>query len=153
MRFLLTLCLLLTSETFAKSCVFCRQDVLENESVFVGKYFTVLMDIEPRAAGHMLAVSNRHIMKADELTAEEWSELGTIIPKVVEAFHLGLNTDQYVLLEKNGPRAFQDVPHVHFHLVPVQNQAWEEIFNICPKRLSIEEFRKEICFFRGFFPS
>ncbi len=64
-----------------------------------------------------------------------------------------MHTDQYIVLEKNGPLAFQDVPHVHFHLLPITTQTWSEIVDIIPKQLSKEALEEEIASFRLYFSS
>jgi len=64
-----------------------------------------------------------------------------------------IHTDQYIILGKNGRRAFQDVPHVHFHLFPVTSQTLSEIFDIVPKQLNREELEEEVSLFRSYFSS
>ncbi|NGX27069.1 MAG: putative HIT-like protein [Chlamydiae bacterium] len=135
----------------AGSCMFCKHEVIVDQSVFESDYFSVILDIEPRVKGHLLVVPKRHIIKAHELSKEEWEELSVVIPRIVKIFSEFLNTDQYIILEKNGPNAFQQVPHVHFHLFPVHSQTWAEIFDIVPKQLSREEIEKEINVFRSYF--
>ncbi|HSW87393.1 MAG TPA: HIT family protein [Rhabdochlamydiaceae bacterium] len=132
-------------------CVFCRPKVITEESVLEGEHLRVLVDIEPRVKGHLLVVPKRHIAKAHELSKEEWEELSMILPKVVEVFSIYLGTEQYVIIEKNGPNAFQQIPHVHFQLIPVHSQQWADIFDIIPKRLSHEEIEKEVLTFRDYF--
>jgi|GEM_PF-2506086 len=135
----------------ANLCAFCKEETIENQAVFQSEYFNVLIDYEPRVRGHLLVIPKRHLAKAHELSKAEWAELSTIIPKAVEVFSQVLHTDQYIILEKNGPRAFQNVPHVHFHLFPVTSQTWAEIFDIVPQQLSKEELEKEVTLFRSFF--
>ncbi len=135
----------------ANSCAFCNSEIIESQAAFKSKYFTVAVDYAPRVPGHLLVIPKRHIMKAHELSSEEWEELSLIIPKVVQIFSEYLHTDEYIILEKNGPGAFQTVPHVHFHLFPVRNQKWPEIFDIVPDRLSAEELENEINRFRSYF--
>ncbi|MDB2613805.1 HIT family protein [Chlamydiales bacterium] len=118
---------------------FCNFEIIENQSVFKTEYFNVLIDYEPNVRGHLLVIPKRHIVKAHELSKKEWEDLSNVIPKIVNVFSKFLHTDQYIILEKNGPQAFQTVPHVHFHLIPVHNQTWSEIFNIKPQRLNPEE--------------
>lgn len=137
----------------AKPCAFCRQEIIEKQAVFQSNYFSVLVDYAPRVKGHLLVIPQRHLAKAHELSKEEWAELSFIISKAVEVFSEILHTDQYIILEKNGPQAFQDVPHVHFHLFPVTTQTWAEIFDIVPKQLSREELEEEVALFRLYFSS
>jgi len=74
------------TEAYAEHCVFCREEVIKNQSVFQGEYFNVLIDYEPRVRGHLLVVPKRHLAKDLELSKEEWAELSIIIPKAVKVF-------------------------------------------------------------------
>ena len=127
----------------AKPCIFCNPDIVETQTVYQTEHFNVLPDLEPRVKGHLLVVPKRHIARAHELSKEEWSELSEIIPKTVDVFLKILHTDQYVIIEKNGPNAFQQIPHVHFHLIPVTTQTWDAIFSTVPKKLTPEAFEQK----------
>lgn len=135
----------------AKVCTFCKPEITETQFVYRTEYFNVFVDYEPRVKGHLLVVPKRHVAKAHELSKEEWAELSDIVPRAVKVFSEVLDTDQYVIIEKNGPRAFQDVLHVHFHLIPVTSQTWSEVFDIVPEQLSKEELEKETALFRSYF--
>ena len=135
----------------AKSCVFCSQNIIDEQSVHESDHFHVLLDHEPRVPGHLLVTPKRHIAKAHELSLEEWSELSNIIPKIAAIFKLVLDIDDYIILEKNGRNAFQQIPHVHFHLFPVHSQTWREIFDIVPQRLDQGELERQVRLFRGYF--
>lgn len=150
MRFFVIFALFFCNIDKMDACVFCRQETLENQSVFQSNYFNVLVDYAPRMKGHLLVVPKRHLAKAHELSTEEWAELSFVIPKIVECFSTVLHTDQYLLVEKNGVQAFQSVPHVHFHVLPVTTQTWAEIFKL-PEQLSREDLEKEVASFRLYF--
>jgi histidine triad (HIT) family protein len=147
---ILSLASLMPLSVDAKPCVFCKEEI-KNQTVLQCEHFNVLVDYEPRVKGHLLVIPKRHLAKAHELSKEEWAELSIIIPKAVEVFSKVLHTDQYIIVEKNGPRAFQDIPHVHFHLFPVTSQKWSEIFDIVPRRLSKKEYDEEFALFRSSF--
>lgn len=132
-------------------CPFCIDTFIEEQSVFESESFNILVDYMPRVKGQLLVVPKRHVLKAHELTPQEWQELSVIIPKVVAVFNDFLGTDQYIILEKNGPNAFQDFPHVHFHIFPVHSESWEEIFNITPKPFDADELHNEVATFRDYF--
>lgn len=151
--FTTSLVLLISSSkiAFAAYCVFCDPTLMEKESVFETELFRVIVDYEPRVKGHLLAIPKRHMPKAHLMSKEEWEELSIVIPKVAQVFTDFLGTDQYILLEKNGPRAFQDIPHVHFHLLPIHTETWKEIFDVVPKRMTNEEDEKAVKQFRDFF--
>jgi len=77
--------------------------------------------------------------------------MSDIIPKTTEVFSEFLGTSDYIILEKNGRNAFQEVPHVHFHLFPVHSEAWSDIFDIVPDQLSQEDLEQQVVLFRGYF--
>jgi histidine triad (HIT) family protein len=136
---------------FGAICPFCNERVIENQSVFETENFRVLIDYKPRVKGHLLAIPKRHVEKAHELNEDEWRELSLIFPAVFKVFEEFLKTDQYMVLEKNGPQAYQEIPHVHFHLIPVHGQHWKEIFDIPLRQLSPEELKREADLFRAYF--
>jgi len=145
--------LLFTTSTHAKPCVFCTQNIVQEQSVFEGRYFYVLLDHEPRVPGHLLVIPKRHVAKAHDLSQNEWSELSDLLPKIVAVFCEFLETEDYILLEKNGQQAFQQIPHVHFHLFPVHKESWSEIFDIVPAKLNREDLAYQILVFRNYFIS
>lgn len=149
--FLLTLLTLGAHAAQVKPCVFCNPEIIQAQSVYSTTHYVVLVDHEPRVKGHLLVVPKRHSARAHELTKEEWEELHLVIPKVVKVFTKVLHTDQYIILEKNGPNAFQQIPHVHFHLLPMTNQAWTAIFNIIPTRLNRAELEAQTTLYRSAF--
>lgn len=134
------------------ACPFCTPSVIENQSVYENEQFVVLVDIAPVMSGHLLVVPKRHMMKAHEMTEKEWTALSDVIPKVVKVFQSVYNTDQYLIIEKNGPFAGQTVPHVHFHCLPMVSQKiaaeakatlFAKLFNQMPSRLSKEDVHAE----------
>jgi len=133
--------------------VFCTQNIVQEQSVFEGRYFYVLLDHEPRVPGHLLVIPKRHVAKAHDLSQNEWSELSDLLPKIVAVFCEFLETEDYILLEKNGQQAFQQIPHVHFHLFPVHKESWSEIFDIVPAKLNREDLAYQILVFRNYFIS
>ncbi len=135
----------------AKTCEFCIPEIIKNQKVFESQYFNVLLDYEPRVPGHLLVIPKRHIFKAHELSQGEWSELGDIIPKITNVCSEFLGTSDYIILEKNGFNAFQQVPHVHFHFFPVHSEAWSDIFDIVPDPLCQEDLERQVVLFRGYF--
>lgn len=133
------------------SCPFCDPQIIADQKVFESDTLYVLADYMPRVKGHLLIIPKRHVVRAEEMKDQEWKELGLTIQAVVKVFKESLGTDQYIILEKNGPKAFQEIPHVHFHLLPVVNETWKEIFFIAPRKLDPEELQQEVLFFIKYF--
>ena len=156
--FCMSFCLVAALE--ASSCPFCSPDVIAKQTVFETQYFYVFVDYAPVIEGHLLAIPKRHIAFAQELSREEWGGLYDIIPKVVKVFERALHTNQYVLLQKNGPNAGQSVPHVHFHLIPIPSKKladevktafFEKIVAHPPRRLEGQELENTINKYRQYF--
>ncbi len=121
-------------------CPFCDADKINKQIVFETEGLMVLLDTSPRCVGHLLVIPKRHVAQADELLPSEWQEFGIVFPKTVQVFKKAYHTDHYLVLQKNGIRAFQSELHVHFHLFPMQSQTWSDVFDVKPKLLSDEEF-------------
>lgn len=132
-------------------CAFCNPKIVAAQFVDETTHFNIILDHEPRVRGHLLIIPKRHVMKAHELSAEEWRELSPIINRIAAVFLKEFGIDQYIFWEKNGPKAFQTVLHVHFHVVPATAPTWGDIFNIQPRRLAPEELRSESLFFQRCF--
>lgn len=151
--FYLLLFIAFSIQTFAEThlCTFCDPQIITTQSVYETDLHVVLLDHSPRATGHLLVVPKRHVVQADGMTAEEWLELSVLFPKCVEVFKKAFNTDQYIVLQKNGPKAFQNVFHVHFHLFPMQSNTWADVFDVSPQVLSKEVFEEQLTALRACF--
>lgn len=141
-------------------CPFCTPRILDAQTVLETENMRVLIDYAPCVKGHLLVIPKRHIVKAHEMTKDEWQELSELTPKIVKVFQKKFNTDQYLIIEKNGPLAGQSVPHVHFHFIPIPTEKMSEvakitlftkIFNIVPQKLTADEINQEVKSFRDTF--
>lgn len=134
--FIASILLFLSFSFGVNGCPFCHPEVIAKQRVLEGQFFNVLLDLGPRVFGHLLVTPKRHVLKAQELSKDEWAELGEITGKIARVFSEFLETERYVILEKNGCDAFQEVPHIHFHFFPVHAESWSDIFDIVPDRLT-----------------
>ncbi len=66
--------------------------------------------------GHVLIVPRRHIETLDEIDGESAADLLRLAARVAAAMRAAFS-DSYSLWQSNGPSAFQEVPHVHLHLL------------------------------------
>ena len=81
------------------------------------------LDILPIAPGHILLTSRNHHEKLSDLnTSDESREssraLGEWLPVVSRALCKATGIEDWNIVQNNGERAAQVVPHVHFHLIP-----------------------------------
>lgn len=113
-------------------CIFCDK-IKELPSNLKTSYWSIIEDKYPVNKGHLLIVSKRHIATADELTANEWYELQSVLAtakklindeeiqkdifgKIIttedtypDGFNIGIN---------EGEAAGQTVNHLHIHVIP-----------------------------------
>lgn len=146
--FLLSLLCIYIAPLTAKECPFCKESVIRRDQVYENEHFRILIDYAPIVPGHLLIIPKRHMMKVHLFNKDEWQGLVDTIPLVVQVFKDLFQTDQYIILEKNGPLTGQTVPHVHFHLLPVPNKETAEkaktamfakFYDTSPEKLSEED--------------
>jgi len=97
------------------SCVFC--EIVEGRRkayrLYENKHSLVILDINPLAKGHCLAISKRHIQWWHELEEAEVSSLFNAAKVVSERLMKVLKPD-FVCMYARGRR----IPHVHLFLIP-----------------------------------
>ncbi|RMF85744.1 MAG: HIT family protein [Planctomycetota bacterium] len=76
------------------------------------------LDINPLAAGHTLVVPKRQVEYLHELTPDEGAAVGRALVMLAERVMRASGASGYNILQNNGRVAGQEVPHVHFHIIP-----------------------------------
>lgn len=93
------------------------------------------LDILPMAPGHILLTTRDHYQKVSDLynpkTGEDWASqrtasksredsraIGEWLPLVSRALCKVTGIEDWNIVQNNGERAAQVVPHIHFHLIP-----------------------------------
>lgn len=102
------------------SCIFCDQNLIASEKLYETDHLVVIADCDQTREGHVLILPKRHVIRLDQMTLEELAELGPLTKKVAEFFAHHLRTEQYQLIQRNGPDAGQTISHVHFHMIPIK---------------------------------
>ncbi|KAH9385808.1 uncharacterized protein NEMAJ01_0704 [Nematocida major] len=126
------------------SCIFCRVirgelgPVLSETSLHV-----VIADISPASRGHLLFIPKYHSEKIESLPDEYLLETLLLMKRAVKI----LNFKAYNILQNNGHG--QTVPHVHFHLIPYdeeRNEGLEASFSASEK--ARETFSEDVKMYR-----
>jgi len=113
-------------------CIFCKIvtgqipaiKIYEDEQVFA------FLDIGPVSDGHTLVVPKQHIEKLHECPSELLGPVSSVLVKIARAVSTGMNSDGYNVLCNNGRAAGQLVGHVHFHIIPRNDD--DGVFNHWP---------------------
>ena len=86
--------------------------VYEDDLVFA------FLDIGPLSFGHTLVIPKEEAATLDQLSDESAAALGRVLPRLCRAIKAVTGTEQFNVLQNNGPMAHQAVFHVHFHIIP-----------------------------------
>lgn len=76
------------------------------------------LDIFPLSEGHTLVIPKEPAVTLDQLSDESSAAIGRVLPRVCRAVMKATGATEYNVLENNGARAHQAIPHVHFHVIP-----------------------------------
>lgn len=104
-------------------CVFCRQIASqEDERYFILKRFanhTIMLNLYPYNAGHLLIVSNAHIASLQELNQEARAELMELTTLCVDILKKALDAHGINIGLNLGKAAGAGIPsHLHMHVLP-----------------------------------
>ncbi|MCB0571083.1 MAG: HIT family protein [Phaeodactylibacter sp.] len=102
-------------------CIFCKiiEGSIPAVTVYEDDKVIAFMDIMPINPGHVLAVPKAHFRELNEMDEETGAHLFRVGMRIDRALRRsGLRVEGTNLLQNNGRAAFQEVPHVHLHIIP-----------------------------------
>jgi histidine triad (HIT) family protein len=86
--------------------------VFENERVLA------FLDITPLCEGHTLVIPKRQVERLEDLPPEDTMEIARQLGAIAKRVCAATGAEAYNILQSNGRVAGQEVPHVHFHIIP-----------------------------------
>ncbi|MEW6250974.1 MAG: HIT family protein [Planctomycetota bacterium] len=86
--------------------------------VYENEHVLAFLDVHPLTDGHTLILPKRPVQRFEDLTQDEAAELGRALREVARKVLAATGAPAYNILQNNGREASQEVPHVHFHIVP-----------------------------------
>ncbi len=86
--------------------------------VFEDDAVIAFLDINPLAEGHTLVVPKRETERIDALPPDDLAALGRALGIVARRVMAAVGCAGYNVLQNNGSVSGQEVPHVHFHIIP-----------------------------------
>mmetsp|Transcript_5171 Transcript_5171/g.13017 ORF Transcript_5171/g.13017 Transcript_5171/m.13017 type:complete len:166 (+) Transcript_5171:87-584(+) len=100
----------------------------EEQVVYEDEHIMAFLDKFPQAPGHTLVVPKKQVEKVHELDEETAAALGMAVQKVAAQVVKATGTDQYNIICNSGKDSGQEVPHVHYHIIPRRagdySQSW-----------------------------
>ena len=104
----------------SQDCIFCKivAGELPATKIYEDEDTLAFMDIGPVVKGHVLVIPKEHYDPITGTPPEMLQKLIVIVQKVAKAQYEGLNADGVNVSQANGAVAGQEVPHIHFHVIP-----------------------------------
>ena len=98
------------------SCPFCslpRSRVIDENH-----HGLLIRDGFPVSPGHSLVIPRRHILSLFDTSADELSDLFSLLNRAKQVLASEFHPDGYNVGINDGAAAGQTVPHLHIHLIP-----------------------------------
>lgn len=103
-----------------EDCIFCKivAGELPSTKLYEDDDTLVFMDIGPVVKGHALVIPKEHYDPITKTPPEVLQKLITVVQRVAQAQYDELGADGVNVSQANGSVAGQEVPHIHFHVIP-----------------------------------
>ena len=101
-------------------CIFCSIINKEIPASIIYETENVIsfLDINPMTKGHSLVVPKNHFKSLEDIPENIWNELLIAFRKISNAIKKGLNATGYNILLNQGKTSWQEIEHIHFHILP-----------------------------------
>jgi len=101
-------------------CLFCSivSGKIPALKVHEDDKYLAFLDINPCSLGHIVVIPKKHYSRLEEMPKSEAESLFGFICELEKAVLKAMNTDYCNIGANIGKLAGQEVPHVHFHIIP-----------------------------------
>jgi histidine triad (HIT) family protein len=86
--------------------------VYEDETTYA------FLDVNPLAPGHTLVVPKKPYQRLNDMPSGEAADVFAVLGEIAEAVETAVDAPASTIALNNGEAAGQEVPHVHWHIVP-----------------------------------
>lgn len=102
------------------SCIFCQIIARQTPSsiVYEDDMTLAFMNIRQVNPGHVLVIPKTHVETIYDLEASTAARLFQTVVTVANAIKTSLKPEGLTLFQANGVASFQEVFHIHIHLLP-----------------------------------
>jgi len=103
-----------------EKCIFCKlvKGEVPSEKILESENFIGILDVSPVSKGHALIIPKKHYATILDMPNELGNELIKIIKKRGGEWVSQKEGNGFNLVQSNFKSAQQEVPHLHFHIVP-----------------------------------
>ncbi|NHI83776.1 MAG: HIT family protein [Candidatus Thorarchaeota archaeon] len=101
-------------------CTFCKiiRGEIPSTRVFEDDICIAFMDIFPVRNGHCLLIPKMHYENLFDVDLSVLAHMSKRLAELVRRVKSALNPDGVLTAAANGAGAGQEVPHLHFHVIP-----------------------------------
>ncbi len=106
--------------SYDENNIFARilRDELPSERVYEDEHTLALMDIMPRAPGHVLVIPKTPVRNLQRVETEQLSACMATAKRVATAAKKAFEADGITMQQFSEAAGGQEVFHLHFHIVP-----------------------------------
>lgn len=107
-------------KAMSEPCVFCEieQGLAPASVVYRDELTLAFVDLRQFNPGHMLVIPRQHLADVRESDSITGAALMATVTRVTRAVAAAFPNEGLSLWHSIGPAAFQEVPHLHFHIHP-----------------------------------
>ena len=107
----------------SKDCIFCKivQGDVPSSVIFQDDICMAFMDVFPITAGHCLLIPKKHFANMMDVDHDVLFHMSLKLSELTKAVSKATGADGVLNIVANGEGAGQDVPHLHFHVIPRNN--------------------------------
>ncbi|MGY5876247.1 MAG: HIT family protein [Candidatus Thorarchaeota archaeon] len=104
----------------SEDCIFCKivRGEIPASIVFEDDVSMAFMDIFPVAKGHCLLIPKKHYENLFDIDLDVVSHLARKLAELTQSVNRAFKPEGVLNVAANGPGAGQEVPHLHFHVIP-----------------------------------
>ncbi|MCU4754515.1 HIT family protein [Halobacteria archaeon AArc-curdl1] len=101
-------------------CVFCSIVAEDSPAyrLYEDEHSLAFLDIEPATRGHTLVIPKTHYETTTDMPNSLAGRVFKTVHHVSDALESAYQLDGFALVQENGVKAHQDVPHAHIHIIP-----------------------------------
>lgn len=119
---------------------------LPSSKIYEDDYCLAILDLNPFRKGHTLVIAKEDKALIEDLKSDTLSHMINAVAIVSKRLREVLGADDTNVLINNGPLAGQEIPHVHFHVIP-RFRDDGPLFGIKKQKYEdgeMEEYRKKL---------
>ncbi len=104
----------------SEDCIFCKivRGEIPASVVFQDEHCMAFMDIFPVSRGHCLLIPKRHYTNMLDVDPDIVAHLARRLAELTRRVNAVIKPDGILNVVANGLGAGQEVPHLHFHVIP-----------------------------------